>query len=335
MISVPSFSGSYDFQSYSEIETRIKKFDKHSVIGIDGSGTHDMHLIELGEEGKPPLLLTASLHGSEWQSTQYNLTFMEQLRDDAYPDKKMRDDLMANYHVLCIPVCNPWGLTKTSPYAITDGRFTSSGADLNADFHPFNEPESQVIKKIMDKYPIFAYLDSHLIRGHVRDVYLIVGNGQSATDDIKENWASSLENFSNQPVDRWSAYDNSLAMGLTRRYMRDKPNPYTPYTLSYITEIARPVNETAGFHAPLTDEEIYQFGMANVYLFMKTSLEYFEQHNHGDILRIETPTTVYEIARDYEGNFSEATETTDNQTIKSTVTRGEKGEVVSVIRELV
>src|SRR5699024_1068015 len=91
-------------------------------------------------------------------------------------------------------------------------------------------------------------------------------------------WAESWESYSGYEVERWKGYQ-SLNKGLSRRFVRDQPSDYTPHTLSYITEMGRPVEETEGFHRPLTDREIFKFGMASIYLFFKTSLEYFNKYN--------------------------------------------------------
>src|SRR5690625_5835273 len=84
----------------------------------------------------------------------------------------------------------------------------------------------------------------------------------------------SLSEYANQDVERWDG-SPGINRGLSRRYMRDQANTHTPYTLSYISEISRPVQENAGFNAPLSDEDIYKYGVEKMYLFFKTSLDYY------------------------------------------------------------
>ncbi len=298
MISIPyNFPGSATYQSYDEIVDRIKRFNDYRDIGKDQSGHYSMYSIHLGIESNPTILITASMHGTEWQGTQYSLSFFEMLRDNTFPDKPFRDKLMRNFHLILIPMVNPWGLDNTEPHAILQGRYNSDGVDLNRDFDDFTQRESINTRNIMDKCKPFAYFDLHMIRGHKRDIHLILGNGQGATNNVRDEWADSWEIYSGQKVERWAGYVN-LARGLSRRYMRDQVNDYTPHTLSYITEMSRPVAETAGFNAPLTDEEIFNYGMASLYLFFRTSLDYFSTYNKINDIVIEKTSYVRDLNGD-------------------------------------
>ncbi len=279
MINIPfNFIGEAKYQNYDEIIQRIRKFDNYQDIGRDETNKYTMYSIELGTSFRPTMLITASMHGSEWQGTQYGLAFMESLRDDTFPDREFRKKLLNNFKIVFIPFVNPWGLDNTTEHAILTGRYTANGTDLNADFDEFTQSESRNVRKVMSEYKPFAYFDLHMIRGHQRDTYLILGNGQGETNAIRDEWADSWEEYTGKKVERWAGYVN-LAKGLSRRYMRDQENDYTPHTLSYITEIARPVAESAGFNAPLSDEEIHSAGMASLYLFFKTSIDYFSNYN--------------------------------------------------------
>src|SRR5690625_4266647 len=101
----------------------------------------------------------------------------------------------------------------------------------------------------MDRHTPFAYFDLHLIRGHQRDTHLIIGNGQSETNYIRDMWTESLSEYANQDVERWDG-SPGINRGLSRRYMREQANPHTPDTLSYIDEISRHIQDNAGFNAP-------------------------------------------------------------------------------------
>ena len=312
------FIGTVEYQKYDDIIARVDKFDDFLIIGRDASGEYDMYAIRLGNKSKPSLLITGGMHGTEWQGTQYSLAFMEQLRDNTFPDKDFRDFLLNNFYIIYIPVVNPWGLDNTTPHAQVIGRRNSNNADLNRDFSDFTQAESQNVKSVMDKYKPFAYLDLHLIRSP--EELIIVGNGQSATNDVRDLWADSWEEYLGKSVTRWAGYEN-LNPGLSRRYMRDQVNNYTPYTLSYITEIARPTEEDNGFVAPLSDEEIYKVGMSSIYLFFKTSIQYYMEN-------FKTPEYENQLmyVRDLKGNeyHLQATVTHDlelngNQSLSFTV----------------
>src|SRR5699024_11088164 len=97
-----------------------------------------------------------------------------------------------------------------------------------------------------------------------------------ATNDVRDLWGDSLEAYTGETVTRWPGWDNLKP--LSRRYMRDQDNPYTPHTLSYILEITRPQEENGELDAPLSDEEIYNIGVASLYLFFKTSIKYYMEN---------------------------------------------------------
>src|SRR5690625_5415126 len=164
MIKIPfDLHGKVEFQNYDEITSRIKKFDRYSDLGKDQSGMYSMYLIELGTPSKPSILITASQHGTEWQSTQYSLSFMEMLRDNTFPDKSFRDRLLNDYHILFIPVVNPWGLEETYDHAITRGRNNSTNTNLNRDFDECTHQKNINIKNIMNRTAHTASFALHLI----------------------------------------------------------------------------------------------------------------------------------------------------------------------------
>jgi len=207
MINIPyDFIGTVEYERYSEVIERIKKFDNHYTIGKDQSGEFDMYVIRLGNKTKPTLLITAGMHGTEWQGTQYSLIFMEQLRDNLFPDISFRDFLLSNFQIIYIPVMNPWGYDRTTPHepkSRNRGRRNSNDVDLNSDFKSFTQAESINTKKVMDEFKPFAYLDLHLQThdmGGNEDNNIIVGNGQYETDYVKEEWIDSLENYTGQSV---------------------------------------------------------------------------------------------------------------------------------------
>ncbi|MFD1064437.1 DUF2817 domain-containing protein [Oceanobacillus locisalsi] len=281
MIRIPyDFSDSLSLPSYSQIVQRIMQFNSVRNIGMDESENYDMYMIEMGNSNKPSILVIASMHGTEWMGALYSMRFMEQLRDNTFRDKSFRAKLLQSFHIIYIPVVNPYGFDRTSHAEGNNvGRTNVNGVDLNRDFDDFSQAESRNVKAIMDMFEPFAFLDIHLF-GNGMDgsngLNLIVGNGQYETEKIRNLFADSLELYASQPVVKWDGFDQ-LLRGLSRRYMRDKNNPHTPYTLSYITEIVRPMQQNNGLDAPLSDNEIMKYGMAMIYLFYETSMAYFEQ----------------------------------------------------------
>ena len=335
---IPDISGTVEYKNYNQTVNQIKQFSNYSILGKDSSGMYDLYLIELGKVGNPALLVTCSLHGTEWQGTQYTMEFMKMIESDTYPDQELRDKIVNDYHVLFMPMVNPWGVDKTTaeePISRNIGRRNSNDIDLNRDFDSFITSEARLTKYVMDKYPIFAYLDCHMIIGD--EPRIILGHGQTATTYIRDEWLEELEEYIGYETTAWSS---SVGKGLSRRYMRDKENPYTDYTLSYITELSRPEIKDGELKAPLTNEEIFKIGMANLFMFFKTSLQYIDGHefvgvgNH--VYKIEYEHKTVYLKRDFEGLLTyyreEYDETCNNMIIETELIRDINGNLVELIR---
>lgn len=266
-------------QSYSELENRIKKFDKYSIIGKDASEAYDLYLIELGNKVKPKIMITASIHGTEWQSTQYSMSFMESMRDNTFPDTSFRRYLLKNFHVLYVPVVNPWGYDHTKPYARYKGRNNAQKVNLNRDFQHFSQPETNHVKRIIDSYQPFFFLDCHLMAprkdGGKNYQEIIIGNVDPISDVYRDYMADALSRYSGRKVEKWNIESNRESPGLSRRYLFNKNNPYTPKTFSFISELYRPVQNKEQLIAYLTDQEIVKFGHATLLLFFKSAVHYY------------------------------------------------------------
>ncbi len=329
MIDIPfNFRGSVAYQSYSDLEERLKKFDKLYTIGKDESGEYDMYLIELGTRGKPTLFLTSSMHGTEWHSTQYGMKFMEDLRDNTFADTNFRDFLLNNFCIAFIPVINPWGYDRITPeneYAQFNNlaRYTSNGTELNGDFYSITQQETKNVVAQIDKYKPFAYVDMHMFQPEYNVSYerrLILANGQRETDYVRDEWRASIENYLGEQITIWT---NTLSptSGLARAYAARTVNPHTPHTLAYITELVRPADVRGERIEPLTKAEIFQYGTAQLYLFFKTSIDYYLKN-----FKVQHYDSQMMYVRDLEGNeyHLQATSTHDfslngNQSLSFTV----------------
>lgn len=362
MINIPhTFNGSVYYKSYDEYQTEAKEFPSYEEIGRDSSGNYDMFVIKLGDSKKPPLLITASVHGIEWQSTFYVMEFMKQIRDNTYPDTELRNNLLNNFYLVCIPMVNPWGVDNvpTEQYKeYTSGSQlsyrNSNYVDLNGDFFNFTQQESKNVRDYVVKIKPFATIDSHLFQPDYDVAYglnAIVASGQQGggyqevTEPYVLEWKESMENYIGENITRWT---NTVAKdsGLLRAYMARQSNPHAPYTLSYITEIVRPAYRNRDGQdvliRKLTDDQIYSYGMTHLYLFLKTSLEYYEKyggaliHNqNGIVTKISTPYKDIEIERDSNGNARSIIETYKTHykgKIKTTIYRNENGVVQSIDR---
>ena len=333
MIDIPyEFAGTVEFTPYSELVERFEAFDQHAIIGKDATNEYDLYLIELGDPEKPTLMITSVVHGSEWQSVSYSLAFMEQLSNDTFPDQELRNLLLSNFHIAYIPVVNPWGYEETTKYARTKGRLNSTGTNLNRDFGEFKDPETRAVRDVMLEFKPFAFVDLHLIRGRNVENYLMLESYNDYVSYIRDLWLTSLQDYSGYSTGRWLSGEE--VDGLATKYMNEQKNDHTPHTLSYIVEITRPVQEEQGFVAPLTDSEIYKFGMANLYLFFKTSIDYYKKYNKSIITEVFTPTGKATIIRNNQGIVQTIEEVKHDKTIETTFERNNDGIVQRIIRAI-
>lgn len=281
-----TFTGKVIYQNYPSVVSRIKQFPSNEIIGKDESGSYNMYAVKLGTVGKPVIMLTAAIHGSEWQGAQYTLAMLEMLRDNTFPDVEFRNYLLKNYYIVGIPVLNPYGYNNVSniyDQFDSDARHNSDDVDLNRNFDvgDKSEQETKNMIKVVQKYKPFAYLDVHLYQGDYIEpgvTPLILGNGQEETIHVRNNFADYWSGHTGQDIIKWKPI-NSKNNGLARAYVARQSNPHTPFTLSYITEMPRPANIDGERVAPLTDEEIYNYGIASIYFFFKTSIDYLENHS--------------------------------------------------------
>src|SRR5699024_9629053 len=110
------------------------------------------------------------------------------------------------------------------------------------------------------EYKPFAFLDVHLIIAS--GTSLIIGNGQIETEHIRNEFADLWSSFTGHNVTLWSSNTNNP--GLVRTYVAGVDNEYTQHSLSYITEIGREADNTPSVN---TNEDIYNYGMASLYIF--------------------------------------------------------------------
>src|SRR5699024_652544 len=359
------FSGTFEYERYAEVVNRIKDFERWEIFGKDQSGTYDMYFISLGNVEKPVMMLMTSMHGTEWQPVQYTMYFMEQLRDNTFPDVNFRNELLENYHIIFVPMLNPHGMDRadTGEYGIYtsgnyDARYNANGIELNGDFYPFNKQESRNMKKLQERFTPFTFVDMHMYQPDYGVAYgrrAIMASGQqniegyqNATLKYRNEWKNSLENYMGEEITSWSNLLGETS-GLARGFFGRQENPYTKFTLSYITELPRPAYRNREGEMKLirllTNEEFYKYGFAHVYLFFKTSMMYYEE-NEGTgstnndfkdlVNRIEMEHKTIFLERDDEGLLlsytEEYDETCNNMIIETELLRNEKGYLKDVIR---
>lgn len=344
-MTIPHFEGKVTYLSYNAIVNRIKGFDDYEIIGKDESGKYDIYKIEMGNPKKPTIMVTTGVHGNEWQTVIYTLSFMEQLEYGTFPDKAMRNDLLANFHIVYMPVVNPHGLDNVEdPYLQFDNssRRNSNNVDLNRDLVNKSQVETRIFIDTINKFKPFAYLDVHMYQPtyNLADGNnLIIGKGNNDSTNEQLYIAEHAENYAGQKVTRWRVLDNNEQMFIG--YAGKLKNEHTPFTLSIISELIRPANVNNSMVRKLTDTQIFDFGSAIVYLFFEQAIQFYHNYNgvrneDSFVNEIITPTSRYVLTRDTEGILIEVMEHKNNgQVIKSTPIRDSNGQLERIIKELI
>lgn len=279
LFQAPLVQGRVDYQDYRTIEKRIKQFPNHQVIGQDASGEYNLYQITMGNPEKPTILITAAIHGVEWQTTQYSLAFFEKLRDQRYPDPVFREEVLAHYQLVYLPVLNPHGLDKNNDLeAPTDLNYYRNAnlVDLNRDFQDQSQAETKSVVKVIEQYKPFAHLDLHMYQPtYDLNNNFIVGNELPHTKKYQEIIAYSLDQFADQGVTIWEPrpYYKKRARGYTAAL----GNEYTPESLSILSELVRPIIAEGEEMRRLSNAEIYTNGHAFLHIFLKTADYYFKE----------------------------------------------------------
>lgn len=287
IVNIPyNFRGSLALQRYADVVARIKLFPNHTNIGSDESGLYDMYRIELGNPANPTILFNAGMHGTEWYPVQYGMAFMEMLRDNTFPDMAFRNMLLERFHIVYVPVLNPWGYDRTPEVATESysvARYNVNGYELNKDFNSsgFTQKESRNLRDQILLFQPFSYLDMHMFQHAYNVAYgrnAILGYGQLETQHVRDAFAESWEAYIGEEITKWIPSTNPDS-GLSRTYVANLSNEHTPHTLSYITEIVLPTNYNNVYVEKLNKEQIYSYGISSLYLYLHTSVQYFDEHN--------------------------------------------------------
>ncbi len=133
-------------------------FVTQSFIGKSRDG-HPIHMLEAKTEPdvqKPYVMWVGRQHPPEVTGALALIPFTETVFGDSALAKRFRK----HFNILVVPMMNPDG--------VTDGhwRFNKGGMDLNRDWGPFSQPETQAIKSSLKRFEtgqerIAFFLDFH------------------------------------------------------------------------------------------------------------------------------------------------------------------------------
>lgn len=263
------FDGSgLDHKSYSSLEKEITNFNSsHKIIGKDESNSYNLYTITLGDPSKPKIYLMASMHGSEWQGAIITMQFLKQLRDNMFPDRRFRSEILNRYCIVCLPVLNPWGYDRKTRYNV-------NGREFNRDYNNWSQSEVRAMRDSFLSEKPFAFLDFHLMQPNYMKYDIVVSHGDPRTAYLSEYIGRSFTMKTGEPVTRWINSNNPETSGNSRFWAVSNDSPNTDCIVSATFEITR--------YGKYSNPEIMEYGLYLLYLFCKGSINYHKKKSIGN-----------------------------------------------------
>jgi hypothetical protein len=186
-------SENYDFVKYTEIKSQLESIEKESnriTLDIKGKSAdgHDMFVVTISDPSakgkyshyqalrkqmfknpekaqawidknpdfKVPVMINASIHGTEYVGTDAALQLIERM---AFENDSETKSILQNNIIIVNVVANPDGRFDGT-------RFNGNGIDLNRDFITQSQPETELAVDLMTEWNPMVLLDLH---GYVRN----------------------------------------------------------------------------------------------------------------------------------------------------------------------
>ncbi|MFC4322578.1 M14 family zinc carboxypeptidase [Litchfieldia salsa] len=183
----------YDFLKYSEIGNKLQEIAKQSnriTVEVKGKSSqgHDMYVVTVSDPSakgkyghiqalrkqmfknpekaqdwiaknpdfKVPVMINASVHGTEYVGTDAAIQLIEQL---ATQNDDVTTKILENNILIFNVVANPDG-------RVDGTRFNGNGIDLNRDFITQSQPETKLAVELMTEWNPMVLLDLH---GYVKN----------------------------------------------------------------------------------------------------------------------------------------------------------------------
>jgi len=262
------------YNNYEDLEARIQAFPLgYDVLGKDASGVYDIYGIGVGNPSNPSILIHSAIHGNEWQGVDFSLTFMESLANRTFPDKRFLNNVLAKYHIYCIPCANPWGYVQTTPgnewpegLNNTISRLNANGKNCNRDWNNEPaEPEQEIVKSKFRELKPFGFLNIHLKPNSLRpDAEVEYMSGSPKTQIMHEN-ISKIHKMNLGHSYGFLTYGTSDWQG--RAWGAAQEANHGGEIISFITEIKA--------DSYFSNQAYMEIGLTQIYLFMQNCIRYF------------------------------------------------------------
>lgn len=180
------------------------------VLGTSKAG-RPIHVLQTTSKTDDVLLLVGRQHPPEVSGAFAFFAFYEALAADTELARRFRD----NVSIIAVPMMNPDGIVSGN------WRHNLAGTDLNRDWGPFKQPETRLIRDLLDELDagnrkVRVFLDFHSTKENV--FYTQDENNPTNPPGFTKNWLSnSHKRIENYPFE--NKENPTDKVGVSKNYM--------------------------------------------------------------------------------------------------------------------
>lgn len=149
--------------------------------------------LSVGDLSKPMILIDGTMHGShEWRTAHWAKEFIERMAKPLNDKNKLIINELKNHVcIMVIPCLNTYGylsgtytnangvnLNRNWPVGWNDYPIQEVGHSQFKGTEPFSEPESQILKNIVETHRVIGYVNCHTWGGYTGAVFETSSNGK-------------------------------------------------------------------------------------------------------------------------------------------------------------
>jgi len=234
----------YEHSTYADFVTNyITPINTNYGITIDNLGVcsddaKNIYGFSFGTVGKPVIYIQSSIHGDEWETAFYTITFVEMIINPSlapYPLQKIFKYLKYNYSFYYIPVVNPWGFENKTRENFND-------VDCNRNFETWTEPETIIVRDKVQELKPLAYIDNHAMNRTSRHS---VGGGVFKTRTLIDNIIKNMNFLLDVYVDPYPIDPYEAATDRGRGWISTQLSNYGTNTIAILLECGWSQEHTA------------------------------------------------------------------------------------------
>jgi hypothetical protein len=236
MITFPqSTPHTYKKETYKELESRLLREYDYEKLGTASDEKSCIYGLKYGDmENKPVILLSACIHGEEWESTYWTLHFFDCVIDPEKAEPPVRhffETLRIRYSFYCIPVINPFGFEHSR-------RLSKDEVDLNRVYHKDKYAEVEIVKKRIAELKPVLVADNHTAE-MPKETIGVGGLGNKNIVFLGESIIKSMKFIRGHNQIEWYREPVQENVNIGRGWISGQPSKSRHSVFSVIVEAAR------------------------------------------------------------------------------------------------